>query len=120
MPRMAESIISAQNAQTAGWSARFTQAAPAAILAAILGAVLVAIFGFLGWITVSLGDLRSDFAALDARVTAVDARLTRLETSVEDGFDQTNERLTRLETRVIDIYKLLAERLPPPPEKEQP
>jgi len=95
---MAEGVMTAQNAQTAGWFARFLDAAPGAILTA----VLIALFGFLGWITVSLGDL-------NARVTAVEARLTRLETSVDD-----------LKASVKDIYKLLAERLPPPPEEKQP
>ena len=98
MPRMTESVMTAQNAQTAGWFARFLDAAPGAILTA----VLIALFGFLGWITVSLGDL-------NARVTAVEARLTRLETSVDD-----------LKASVKYIYKLLAERLPPPPEEKQP
>jgi len=104
MPRMAESVMSAQNARTAGWTARFTQAAPGAVLAVLLGALVA----LLGWIAISLVDLRSDVKALDARVTAL-----------EQGLQQVNERLTRLETRVDDIYKLLAERLPPPPEKEQ-
>ena len=90
--------VPVQNAQTAGWFARFLDAAPGAILTA----VLIALFGFLGWITVSLGDL-------NARVTAVEARLTRLETSVDD-----------LKASVKYIYKLLAERLPPPPEEKQP
>ena len=107
MPRMAENVMAAQNARTAGWTARFTQAAPAAILAVLLGALVT----FLGWISLSLMNIRSDVESLDTRVTALEAR-------VEKGFEQTNERLTRLETRVDDIYKLLAERLPPPPEEK--
>jgi len=99
-------------AQDAGWLALLAEAAP--------GAVLVALVGLLGWIAISLVDLRSDAKALDARVTALDARVTALETRVEDGFRQTNERLTRLEVRMDDtyarlndIYKLLLEyRLP--------
>ena len=100
MPRMAENVMAAQNARTAGWTARFAEAAPGAILGAALGAVLVAIFGFLGWIAISVVDLQTRVGKL------------------EDGLQQVNERLTRLETRVDDIYKLLAERLPPPPEEK--
>ena len=102
MPRMAENVMAAQNARTAGWSARFTQAAPVAVLTVLLGALVT----FLGWVAVSLVDLNT--------------RVGKLETRVEKGFEQTDARLTRLETRVIDIYKLLAERLPPPPEEKQP
>ena len=102
MPRMAENVMAAQNARTAGWTARFTQAAPVAVLTVLLGALVT----FLGWVAVSLVDLNT--------------RVGKLETRVEKGFEQTDARLTRLETRVIDIYKLLAERLPPPPEEKQP
>ena len=94
--------MAAQNARTAGWTARFTQAAPVAVLTVLLGALVT----FLGWVAVSLVDLNT--------------RVGKLETRVEKGFEQTDARLTRLETRVIDIYKLLAERLPPPPEEKQP
>jgi len=98
MPRMAESVMGAQDA---GWLALLAEAAP--------GAVLVALVGLLGWIAISLVDLRSDVKALDARVTAL-----------EQGQRQINERLTRLEVRMDDtyarlndIYKLLLEyRLP--------
>ena len=106
--------MTAQNAQTAGWSARFIRAVPVAVLTVLLGALVT----FLGWISISLTNLRSDAESLDTRVTALEAR-------VEQGFEQTNARLTRLETRmdalngsVNDIYKLLAERLPPPPEEK--
>ncbi|MDD9801182.1 MAG: hypothetical protein OXU53_01290 [Deltaproteobacteria bacterium] len=106
---MAKSVMAAQNAQTAGWSARFTQAVPVAVLTVLLGALVT----FLGWAAVSLVDLNT--------------RVGKLETRVEKGFERTDARLTRLETRmdalngsVNDIYKLLAERLPPPPEEKQP
>ena len=109
MPRMAENVMAAQNARTAGWTARFAEAAPGAILGAALGAVLVAIFGFLGWIAISVVDLQTRVGKLEDGLQQVNERLTAVDA-----------RLTRLETRVDDIYKLLAERLPPPPEKEQP
>jgi len=95
--------MGAQHAHTAGWSARFSEAAPGAILAAVLGAVLVALVGLLAWIAVSVVNLQT--------------RVGKLETRVEEGFERTDERLTRLEDRVVDIYKLLSERLPPPQEK---
>jgi len=110
---MAESVMDARYARAAGWSARFLEAVPAAVL----GAVLVALIGLIAWIAVSVVNLHSDVKTLDARVTA-------LETRVDKGFEQTNERLSRLEAsvkdlndKVIDIYKLLAERLPPPQEQ---
>lgn len=113
---MVEGAVAAQDARTAGWFDRFAEAAPGAILGAAMGAVLFAIFGFLGWIAVSVVDLRSDVESLDARVTAL-----------EEGQKEIKERLTRLETRVDDIYArlndihvLLAERLPPPPEENRP
>jgi len=109
MPRMAESVMGARYTRTAGWSARFSEAAPGAILGAVLGVLLAALVTFLGWLAVSLGDLRSDVKALDARVT-----------TLEEGQKEINARLTRLETRVDDIYKLLAERLPPPQEQTPP
>jgi len=97
--------MGARYAHTAGWSARFLEAVPAAVL----GAVLVAIVGLLGWIAVSVVNLHSDIESLDARVTAL-----------EEGQKEIKARLTRLETRVDDIYKLLAERLPPPQEQTPP
>jgi len=109
--------MTAQHAHTAGWSARFLEAVPAAVL----GAVLVAIVGLLAWIAVSVVDLQTRVGKLETRVEEgferTDERLTRLEKRVEEGFEKTDERLTRLEDRVVDIYKLLSERLPPPQEK---
>lgn len=108
--------MAAQNARTAGWFARFERATPGVVLGVLLGALVT----FFGWVAVSLVDLRSDVESLDARVTALEAR-------VDAGFEQTNERLTRLEERVDDIYErlgdlhvLLAERLPPPPGENRP
>jgi len=102
MPRMTEDTLDARYAHTAGWSARFLEAVPTAVLTA----VLIALVGLLGWIAVSVVNLQT--------------RVGKLETRVEEGFKQTNERLTRLEESVIDIYKLLAERLPPPQEQAPP
>lgn len=90
--------MAAQHAQTAGWSARFLDAVPTAVL----GAALVAFVGLLGWMAISLVNL-------NARVTAL-----------EEGQKEIKTRLTRLETRVDDIYKILVERLPPPPEQNPP
>lgn len=90
--------MAARYAQTGGWSARFTQAAPVAVLTVLLGALVT----FFGWVAVSLVDLSTRVGKL------------------EEGQQQINARLTRLETSVIDIYKLLAERLPPPPEQNPP
>jgi len=113
--------MGAQHAHTAGWSACFSEAAPGAILAAVLGAVLVALVGLIAWIAVSVVDLQTQAGKLETRVEEgferTDERLTRLEKRVEEGFEKTDERLTRLEDRVVDIYKLLSERLPPPQEK---
>ena len=103
MPRMAESVMSAQNARTAGWSARFTQAAPVAVLTVLLGALVT----FLGWVAVSLVDLNTRVGKLEEGQRQINARLTRLET-----------RMDALNGSVNDIYKLLAERLPPPPEEK--
>jgi len=97
MPRMAESVMTARYTNTAGWSARFSEAVPTAVL----GAVLVAIVGLLAWIAVSVVDLQTRVGKL------------------EEGQKEIKARLTRLETRVDDIYKLLAERLPPPPGENQ-
>jgi len=114
---MAESAMTAQHAHTAGWSARFSEAAPGAILAAVLGAVLVALVGLIAWIAVSVVNLQTQAGKLEEGLQQTNERLTRLERRVEEGFEKTDERLTRLEDRVVDIYKLLAERLPPPQEK---
>jgi len=97
--------MTAQNARTAGWTARFTQAAPVAVLTVLLGALVT----FLGWVAVSLVDLNTRVGKLEEGQRQINARLTRLET-----------RMDALNGSVHDIYKLLAERLPPPPEKGQP
>jgi len=97
--------MGARYAHTAGWSARFLEAVPAAVL----GAVLVALVGLLAWIAVSVVDLQTRVGKLEEGQKEIKARLTRLETGVKD-----------LNDKVIDIYKLLAERLPPPQEQAPP